>query len=488
MNSHVQPEAGAKPGIKTGTQFLASLRDGREVWYKGKRLEDVTAFPAFQGVLKTLARLYDKQNTPEFIDVMTYDTGEGYRASKSYLLPTTREKLIERRQNHEIWGADTFGQMGRNPDFCGGITIGLMEVRSDLAKLDPVFATNIENYLKHCQRNDLCLTHGLHDPNMDKTLRPKQDPDRCVRIIRKTDEGYIVRGARYATLGPFANEILVYPSFMLADDEDEFAIWFALPMNTKGIRTVCRDSYAAGRNEEDFPLSARFDEQDALVIFDDVLVPFDRVFLAGHAKEAVRIYRAGLMRWAGYGSAVHVMKRYDLFVGVGHLLAATGGTANRPRVQEELGELVTLAETHAQLFHAAEAAATQSKSGYWGPGGHMTNRVLAIMISERMVSLIEHLGTGAMIFNNSSEDFEVEELRPMLELYGRGHQTSARDRQRLVRLAFELTGDAFGSRQQMYERLHSGDPYIWTANAWRTYDKSEGVETVNRLLGTHFKA
>ena len=122
MNEHIR--GAVKPGIKTGAQFLDSLRDGREVWYKGKRLEDITAFPAFQGVLKTLSRLYDQQGTPEFLEIMTYDTGEGYRASKSYLLPTTREKLIERRKNHEVWGTETFGQMGRNPDFCGGITIG----------------------------------------------------------------------------------------------------------------------------------------------------------------------------------------------------------------------------------------------------------------------------------------------------------------------------------------------------------------------------
>ncbi len=117
----------------------------------------------------------------------------------------------------------------------------------------------------------------------------------------------------------------------------------------------------------------------------------------------------------------------------------------------------------------------------------MTSRNFAIMVSERMVSLLEHLGTGAMIFNNSAEDFETDEIRPFVEMYGAGRDVSARDRQRLVRLAFELTGEAFGSRQQLYERLHSGDPYVWAANAWRNYDKSEGVAAVNKLLGTSFK-
>ncbi len=328
----MQDSIDAGPGVKTGAQYLASLNDGREIWFKGQKIADVTGFDAFKGVARTLAGLYDLQHAPETSDLMTFETGGGWRASRSYLLPQTREQLTQRRENHEIWASESFGMMGRNPDFCGGILCGLWHLRDQLGAINPAFKTNVENYLALCQRQDLCLTHGLHDPNMDKTKRPKEDPDRCLRIIRETDEGYVVRGARYATLAPFANEILVYPSFMLQPDEDEFAIWFALPMNAPGVKTICRDSYSQHRSEADVPLSVRFDEQDALVVFDDVLIPHDRVFLAGNAKEAVRLYRAGLMRWAGYASAIHVMKRYELFIDVAHLLAETGGTSNRPRV------------------------------------------------------------------------------------------------------------------------------------------------------------
>ena len=480
--------AGSGKGIKTGAQFLASLRDGRELWFKGKRIEDITAFPAFQGVCGTLAGLYDMQHQSATQDAMTFLTDDGMRASASYLLPTTREQLAHRRRNHEIWGRETFGMMGRNPDFCGGIMVGLADLAPALGKLNPAFAANVKNYIRLCQEQDFCLTHGLHDPNMDKTQRPKEDPDRCLRIVKKTKDGYIVRGARYATLAPFANEILVYPSYMLKEDEDEFAIWFALPMNTKGMRIVCRDSYSIGRDKENFPLSVRFDEQDALVIFDDVLVPHDRVFLAENAKEAVRLYRAGLMRWASYAGGFHVMERYKLFVGVAHLLAETAGIADRPRVAEDLGELVTLQEMYRQSFLANEAAAEPTPAGLWGPKANMSTRAFAILISETMTSLIEHLGTGAMIFNNSSEDFDTPVLGPLLEIYGRGKGIDARSRQKLSRLAFELVGDAFGSRQQLYERLHSGDPYLWMGNAYRSYDKKPGVEAVNRLLGTTFKA
>ena len=474
-------------GIKTGEQFLASLRDGREIWYKGQKIDDVTAFEPFQGVCQTLAALYDLQSAPETQDDMTFVDEDGVRCSASFLLPTTKDELIHRRRNHQVWGRETFGMMGRNPDFCGGIMVGFHELRDQLGAIDPRFKENVAGYIRHCRRNDICLTHGLHDPNMDKTQRPKDDPDRCLRIVEETSDGYVVRGARYATLAPFANEILVYPSYMLSEDEDEFAIWFAMPMNAPGVKTVCRDSYSIGRDASDFPLSVRFDEQDALVIFDDVLVPHDRVVLAKNATEATRLYRAGLMNWASYAGATHLMERYNLFIGVAHLLAETGGTANRPRVREELGELVTYAEMQRLAFTATEADAVQTPGGLYSPKRVMAARAFNILISERMVSLLEHIGTGAMIFNQSDSDLNAPELKSLLDTYGRGRDADAADRQKLARLAFELSGEAFGSRQQLYERLHSGDPYMWMANAYNSYDKSRAVDAVNRLLGTGFR-
>lgn len=474
-------------GIKTGAEFLSSLKDGREIWYKGEKIDDVTAFPPFQGVCGTLAGLYDLQSAPETSDDMTFTDDDGVRVSASFLLPTTKEKLIHRRRNHQVWGRETFGMMGRNPDFCGGILVGFHELRDQLGAVDPTFKTNVAAYINHCAKNDICLTHGLHDPNMDKTQRPSEDPDRCLRIVDKTPEGYVVRGARYATLGPFANEILVYPSYMLNEGEDEFAIWFAMPMNAPGIRTVCRDSYSIGRDEDDFPLSVRFDEQDALVIFDDVLVPHERVFLADNAPEATRLYRAGLMNWASYAAGTHLLERYKLFIGVAHLLAETGGTASRPRVMEELGELVTYAEMQRLAFFAMEDDATETAGGLLSPRRVMAARAFNILISERMINLLEHIGTGAMIFNQSQSDLNAPELSKLLDVYGRGRATDASARQKLARLAFELSGEAFGSRQQLYERLHSGDPYMWMANAYRSHDKSEAVESVNRLLGTAFE-
>ena len=477
----------AGTGIRTGAQFLESLRDGREVWFNGQRVTDVTTFEPFKHVCETLARMYDLQHAPDTQGDMTFVDENGIRCSAGYRLPDSAEALQHRRRNHDVWSRETFGQMGRNPDFCSAIVMGFYDVRDELAKLDARYKKNVEDYLRFAREHDLCLSHGLHDPNMDKTLRPAQDPDRCLRIVKETDEGVIVRGLRYVTLAPFSNECLVYPTYHLSDDEDASGVWFAIPMNAPGVKILCRESYAMGRDPQSDPLGPKFDEQDASVIFDDVLVPWHRVFLANSAATARRL-TGRVMNWVNMAATVAVMARNDLLLGVAHLLAETGGIAGRPRVKEELAELIAYSEMQRLAFEASMDRPRQTPSGLWMPLPGMSRRIFDILVSERIVSLVEHIGTGALVFNQSAADLDVPELKPLLEIYGRGKDTNAQDRQKLARAAWQLTGGTFGSRQQLYERLHSGDPYVLMARSYDLYDKRRVVDSVNRLLGTSFKA
>src|SRR5262249_1076442 len=182
--------------------------------------------------------------------------------------------------------------------------------------------------------------HALHDPTMDKSLRPEQDPDRCIRVVAERDDGIVVRGARpLTTFTPFSNECLVYPMTILNAREPEFAVWFAVPIATPGLKVLCREPYTQHRNTFDHPLSVRFDEQDATVVFDDVVVPWERVFLA-NAPERANALRLPLFKWAGYSSLIRLLVKLDLMVGTAHLMAVTAGADSNPRVQEDIGELV----------------------------------------------------------------------------------------------------------------------------------------------------
>jgi aromatic ring hydroxylase len=470
-------------GVMDGRRYIESLRDNREIWLHGERIRDVTQHPAFANVVRTFAALYDLQHQAPTRDLMTYVDEDGVRGSVSYLPPISPEELIRRRRNTEVWTDRSFGMLGRLPDFCGAMIVGLYDIREDLNGLGPGFGDNAVNYLKFARQNDLALSHGLHDPHMDKSLRPKQDPDRCLRIVRERDDGVVVRGARFITLAPMTNEVIIAPTYVLADDEEEFAIWFACPINLPNIRQVCRDTFSHRPLTADHPLSTRYDEQDTLVIFDDVLIPWERVFLMRKPREANALFRSRVMSWAGYASVLQLLARLELIIGTSHLIAETSGTANRPLVALEMGELVSYAGMFKAMLRAAEIDCVRTPGGLYALGENAHVRPLIAMLSERIVNIMEHVATSATVFTPTIEDFGVPELRPLLDVYGRGKGVDALYRHKLCRLAWELTADSFGGRQQLYERLHSGSPEAIISGAYQRYDKKKGIAMVNELIG-----
>jgi 4-hydroxyphenylacetate 3-monooxygenase oxygenase component len=469
-------------GAMTGAQYLESLRDGREVWLGGERIHDVTTHPAFASVCQSLAAVYDLQCDPATREAMTYALPDGRRVSYSYLLPTTQQELLQRRHNAEAWAEATFGMVGRFPDFCAALVVGLYDVRAQLAELRPEFAENVVAYHRFAQENDLSLSHALHDPTMDKSISPEQDPDRCIRIVAERDDGIVVRGARpLTTFTPFSNEILVYPMTILSPRETEFAVWFAVPIATPGLRTLCRETYTRHRGTLDHPLSVRFDEQDATVIFDDVFVPWERVFLAYDPGRANAL-RLPLFKWAGYSSLTRMLVKLDLMIGTAHLMAATSGADKNAKVQEELGELIAYTEMCRSALRGAELDCYTTPGGLTAPANVYHIRSFMALAAEHLVDLVRHVGTSAQLGTPMDADFDVPELQPLLERYFRGRGMAAREKVKLCKLAWELTGDSFAGRQTLYERLHHGDPVRNIGIVYQDYDKSRAVALVERLL------
>jgi aromatic ring hydroxylase len=228
-------------GIRTAANYINGLRDGREVWHAGRRIEDVTTHPGFSGTIKTLAELYDKQHSPEYADIMTADY-EDERISCSYLPPASPEQLALKRRNIEFWSQETFGQMGRHPDFCAELVVGLRDWAHLIEQHNKQWAENARAYHRHCRRGDVCLTHALTDQFYDRSKRASEqsDPDLILHIVGETAQGPVVRGLRtLATLSPISDEVLVYPNRPRDPDEPDYAIAFAVPMNTPGLKIVC---------------------------------------------------------------------------------------------------------------------------------------------------------------------------------------------------------------------------------------------------------
>ncbi|MGH7965053.1 MAG: 4-hydroxyphenylacetate 3-hydroxylase N-terminal domain-containing protein, partial [Candidatus Binatia bacterium] len=286
-------------GIRTGAQYRESLKDGRTIYVNGECVTDVTAYPPFQGTIETLADLYDLQH--EQRELLTFPSPKnGQPVNLSFLMGETVEEVERRRRAEEFRLEFTCGLMGRLPDFMNALVTDVASLADLFGRREPRFGEHLTRYYEACRDNDLCLTHTLADPQIDRSKGPAQqsDPALALHFVKETDRGIIVHGARMlSTLAPFANELWVGPFYPRKTGEEAYALCFALPMNTPGLKFICREPYNSGRSHFDRPLSSRFDEEDALAVFENVLVPWERVFINGDIEASNYI----LSRVPGYG-------------------------------------------------------------------------------------------------------------------------------------------------------------------------------------------
>src|SRR5579863_7467793 len=272
--------------IRTGKEFLAGLHDDRQIFMEGERIADVTKDKRFAGAARSLAELFDMQHDPALHDRMTFASpSSGQPVGLSFIEPRTVGDLVRRREMVKIWMDATCGMFGRSPDFLNVMLTGLAAAAPAFGNNDERFADNIRNYHVLARERDLCMTHTLLNPQVDRSRPVEQQPkDLAAKIVRETDAGIVVNGARMvSTLCAYADEILVLPSTFLSTNAEAapYAFGFAIPVASEGLRFICRPSVVHRNSASvmDYPLSSRLDEGDGLAVFDNVLVPWERVFI-----------------------------------------------------------------------------------------------------------------------------------------------------------------------------------------------------------------
>lgn len=282
--------------IRTGSDYVASLRDGREVWLDGERVADVTADARLRAMPLSLAELYDLQHAPELAAALTFlSPTTGAPVGLSHIQPRSAADLRRRRDMVKTWMDCCGGMMGRTPDFLNVMVAAFAAGHAHFAASRAAFGENIVSYHEYIREHDLALTHSLVTPEIDKSKPIFAQPgDVAMKVVRETDSGIVVAGARsIATFAPFANEVLIFPSpgrIGPAEDAARYIVGFAVPVATGGVRMICRPSLVVrGARVIDHPLSARMDEMDAVVWFDDVFVPWERVFLYRDIETANRV-------------------------------------------------------------------------------------------------------------------------------------------------------------------------------------------------------
>ncbi len=466
--------------IRSGADYIKALRDGREVWHGGRRIEDVTTHPGFTGTIKTLADLYDKQKSPEYQDIMTVDFA-GARVAYGYLPPATAEQLALKRRNIEFWAQETLGQMGRYPEFVAELLVGLLDWTHITEKHDKQWAENARAYHRYCSHNDLCLTHALTDQYYDRSKRvsEQEDPDLVLHVVRELPAGPVVRGLRtLATLAPLSDEVLVYPNRARDSDEADYAIAFAIPINTPGLKIVCRDLYAERADPERHPLTLRFDEVDAALIFDDVVVPWERVFVYKDPKLLAGINY--IHTWAQYSTMLRLITKLEAFLGVAQLLTEFAGRNKSAPSQMLLASLMQDIELLRACMHHAESRGYRSPGGTWAPLLSAAFRIHSIEASDRAERTMEALLTSTLILSGGASDLDNAEIGPLVERYFRGGAPTTREHLRLMAVAADMVMSPFGKRSQLYERLQSGEVDRMRLRLYNQYTDQTPSE---RMLG-----
>ena len=476
---------------RTGNDYIAGLREQpRVVWLGGERVQDVTAHPALRNGARSMAALYDMQHDPALRDEMTYDSPTtGERVGLSFLVPRTIEDLERRRRMMSRWARSSGGMLGRTPDYLNGILMAQAAASSYFAQNRKEFADNARSYYEHVRETDLTLTHTLINLRRSRTPAPTIGVDKEVALhrVKETAAGVIFRGARIlATLGPVSDEIMVAPSTVLHAEKDagQFAFAFCIPCGTAGLKFVCRDSFDLGRSNFDHPLGSRFEEMDAIVIFDDVLVPWERIFLLDDVELSNNVLAATNAR-------IHMMHQVitknvaksEFIVGVASLMVETLGSTQQPPVQQSVAELIMDLEVMKACLRASEVDASLDEWGVMCPDRVPLDvaRNLFPRMYPRMVEILQLLGSSSLMAIPSEADFDAS-IAPELEQYLSTDTTKGRDRVQIFRLAWDVACSAFGGRQVLYERFFFGDPMRNASALYNNYAKEPLMERVRDFL------
>lgn len=477
---------------RTGAEYLQGLKERRtEVWLGNERIQDVTAHPALRRCARSVAHLYDMQHDPALRDEMTYTSpSSGTRVGLSFITPRSREDLQRRSRMMLHWARYSGGMLGRSPDYLNASIMAEAAAAEFYAQNDPRFAENIQNYYTYIRENDLCLTHTLVNPQANRALTATGHPSAEVaaRIVKETDKGMVIRGARIlATLGSLSDEIAVFPSTVLkaAADTAPFAFAFAIPSDTPGLKYICRESFDYGRSSFDHPLGSRFEEMDAIVIFDDVLVPWERVFLKADPFLCNKMF-------AETNAVVHMMHQVvvknvakaEFLLGVACLIVDAIGAAEFPHVHEKIAECIINLELMKACLRAGEADAALDRWGVMCPHRPPLDvaRNIFPKLYPRMVEILQLLSSSGMMMipPQSALDSPIGED---IERYLVVANLDSRDRIKLFRLAWDIACSAFGGRQTLYERFFFGDPVRMAFALYNVYDKEPLMERVRQFLG-----
>ena len=503
---------------RNGQQYIQRLKEQPPSLYLGgEKVEDPTAHPGLTGGIRTIGRLLDLQHDPKTAGEMTYASPTtGDPVGLSFIAPQSAEDLEARRNMMRRWAQVSCGMMGRSPDFLN-VSLMAMAAAGDFFGEDrPEFRQNIRNYYEMVREEDLVLTHTLINLQRSRGDGERPQPDAltptlsrrekeelggggiaasvlsdstdiALRVVKETDAGIVVSGARVLATLPIADEIAVYPArshLLPSGSGGTTAFAFAIPCNTPGLKFLCRESFDLSRSRFDHPLGSRFEEMDALAFFDNVFVPWERVFLLGDPERCNRMAReTDQYLHSGHQVVTKNVVKLEFVLGLANLMQHTLGSGQQPQMMQMTAEIIESLETTKALLRAAEADAAPGQWGVMCPAEMplMVARYLFLKIYPRMGEILQLMGSSSLMALPTEADLNGP-LGDELAAYLDTDTASAEERIRLFRLAWDTCCSAFSQRQILYERFFQGDVNRNVVLLNTLYDKEPATEFVQEFL------
>ncbi|MCT2535820.1 4-hydroxyphenylacetate 3-monooxygenase, oxygenase component [Aquibacillus koreensis] len=455
------------------------------IWYDGKPITGkLSEHPAFKGIIQSQANLYNVQLEKK--DLMTYPsplTGEPVGAS--YMQPKTKEDLIKRREMIQTWAKKSGGLLGRSPDYMNTVLMALASSSKLLANKPNCFPENLVRFYEKAREEDLSFTHTFINPQVNRSQLYFEDTNKPIaaKIIKETDKGMIIDGARLlATQGGITDEILVFSPGGITDQAHAF--FFSIPSDIDGLKFICRESFVGGDSTFNYPLSSRFEEMDTIVVFDHVLVPWERVFFYKNIDVANSFKnQSGFLPFTLHQAVARQVVKAELMLGVAQAIVDTINISEYQHVQEKVSEIIVYVETMRGLLLKSESNAQMDSFGLMRPEQEPLQAAICTFpkIYPKMSEIVQFLGSSGMVSIPTEADFQSE-IRDDLDHYLQATTKKAHDRVKLFRLAWDLTMSGFGTRQTQYERFFFGNPIRLSTELYHFYDKATYVRWVESFL------
>ena len=462
--------------IRTGEEYRESIRDGRDVWINGERVKDVTIHPQFKPAVDARARIYDMAHEKETQEAMSYlDPETGDRNCIANKLPHEKKDWWDKRNAATLVMEDVRGVITRVGDETIGEMWSLYDGQDVLNEVDPRFSENIRRHIDSAVRNDPFHISANTDPKGDRSKAPQdQDPDMLLHVVKETDNGIVVRGAKYETAAAYANQAFTKPTIANWGNDalSDYAVGFVVDLGSPGLKFISRSGFAGRAPAADYPLANRVDEVESLVVFDNVEIPWENVLFYQHTKAATYI-RATLHRYSACAFTQRVGHLADLMIGAALWNVKQSGLEAQQAVQEKLAELACWRESINAHLTASICMAEESPGGLMMPNQSLlySGRVVALTQLPQMMHMARELCGGQICVTPDSAAFEDPETKPWLDkFYTINENWVADDRRKLLAFARDLLNSDYAGHRLTFQLFAQSAPFAQLGAVYRNFD------------------